>query len=106
MNVSSLVSEELETDRLLTISTAHITPETADWLDGLEDDLPVYSKKMYGWFIEITSEWFDRCDITIPEDFANLIAFCLTNHIDTLCLDTSAETLDILPEYDWDDDEE
>lgn len=39
--------------KMITISTAHITKESADWLDQHTDSVEfvVYAKGNYGWFI-------------------------------------------------------
>lgn len=101
-----LVQCELETEKLLTISTAHITPQTANWLDRYIDDLPpVYAKGDYGWFIYIGSWWFSEKK-PIPDDLGFLLQFCMLNKVDVLCLDSDAETLDLLPEYDWEEEDE
>lgn len=106
----------LEIAKLLTLSTAHITPETAKrleafcnpglrhtrdaclWLDGIV----VYEKSEYGWFIycgdaKDDPEKFDA----LPADLAYLIDFALTNDCLWLCLDRDGDVVDDLVSYDW-----
>ena len=96
--------DNLDTEKMFTISTAHITRETGDWLDANLDYLPVYLKGNYGWYIYVNSTWFGEGS-KAPEDLIYLLQFCIINKIDVLCLDMAAETFDELPEYDWFDDD-
>lgn len=83
--------------KMLTISTAHILPETAEWL-GYTDTLSVYEKEEYGWFIN----FFDGSDDSlIPNDLSAVIAYTRKQGCEMLCLDRDGDCVDDLPTYSW-----
>ena len=90
----------LEICKMLTISTAHITKETADMLSISETDLIVYDKDEYGWWIAV-------CDIDlyelsgVPDDLAACVRLAMQNGCEWLCLDCDGEVVDCLPTYEW-----
>lgn len=96
----------MEISKMLTISTAHITEETADALNksvyGLESciDLCVYEKKGYGFFIHIPEDWEEKRNI--PMDLQACVKLADVNGCIWLCLDRDAETVNQLPVYEWD----
>ena len=101
----------LEIERVLTISMAHIDKETAKELDRKGSDtygLVVYPKGKYGWWIYIPEKWEDfRGEMpwevylkTLPEGLANCISLALENGCKWLCLDRDGDNGG-LPEYDW-----
>ena len=87
----------LEIDRMLTISTAHISPSTRKHLDDPEwcaDDLcgaVVYPVN-------------NDLDGTMPADLQACINFAKTNNCSVLCLDRDGYEVSDLPVYS--DDEE
>lgn len=93
----------MEIDKMLTLSTGHITEESAILLDrladGITDNGPItYKKKDYGWFVHIYDilEEFD-----IPEDLKKVIEFARRHNCSWLCLDCNGNRVDFLPVYDW-----
>lgn len=95
----------MEITKMLTISTAHITKETALLLDICTDGVvreisnPVYSKGDYGWFIYIGCN--DSDDPFIPNDLRKCLKLAENNDCDWLCLDRDAEIVDGLDKYEW-----
>ena len=92
-------------ERVLSISTAHISAETDEKLrngDMDEAGMSVYEKGEFGWFIFVDHvvECFWYKD-EIPEDLMRCIRLAQANHCEWLCLDRDAETVDNLPTYDW-----
>ena len=94
--------------KILTISTAHISKETAQLLESananwVEDEaniiLAVYKKSDYGWFIFVDPFCFD--DRNIPNDLLKVIKFTKDNNCEWLCLDSDGEVLDCLDVYEW-----
>lgn len=107
----------MEISRMLTVSTAHITSETADFIDNackdcINSPLIVYKKTAkintengdsytddYGWFI--------YCNIyktsNIPNDLLKLMRFTNDSGCEWLCLDRDGEVLDNehLDVYEW-----
>ena len=87
----------LEIYKMLTLSTAHIKPETAKWLDKANSCSPVYKKDEFGWFIFI--DYSEKHD-NIPKDLAKVIDFAKKNGCSWLCLDRDANETKLLPVYD------
>lgn len=91
----------LEITKTLTLSTAHITKETATFLDSDPDNLIVYKKGEYGWFINIDSEIFEEELTSIPYDLVTLIILAKENECSYLCLDCDGLIVEELPVYEW-----
>lgn len=105
--------KSLEIGKLLTISTAHISRETADLLElAVKDDtdlsLPVvFTKGEYGYVVHISEELTgDRnTDLNLysdtPEDLYECQKLAMENGCDWLVLDCDGDYADGLPVYDW-----
>ncbi len=93
----------MEIAKMLTISTGHITKETANLLekDSIRE-IVVYSKGGYGYFVHVPDE-FDYLisKNEIPEDLCKCIELALKNKIDWICLDRDGEIISELREYEW-----
>lgn len=93
----------MDIQKMLTISTEHITQSTADMLtydkDTYQHGLCVYDKEEYGWFIPVWDELLK--DYDGPDDLLRCIRYALVNGCQWLCLDCDAETVEDLPTYDW-----
>ena len=91
----------MEISKMLTISTAHISEETARLLDIEPDNdnmqLTVYNKADFGWFVYV-SEYFEDCDI--PDDLRKCLELAKENNCTWLCLDCDAEIVDGLDFYE------
>ena len=95
--------------KVLTLSTAHITEETAKRLERDPDDnnlgLCVYDKSGYGFYIDIRT--VDGClpheymADDFPKDLYKCIYLAHELGCKTLCLDCDGETTDVLETYDW-----
>ena len=101
----------MEIAKMLTISTAHIRKETAEFIDKVCEDnnlsnLGVYNKtakyigsiEHYGWFIYCN---VDLPDLNVPKDLLKVMCFARDNNCDWLCLDRDGEIIDGLDEYEW-----
>lgn len=85
-------------EKALTLSTAHITEETARWLDTNPEQFVIYQKKNYGWFISVRElEDFEG----IPADLVFLIGYAMGCDCDWIQLDQDAGTINGLPTFDW-----
>lgn len=83
------------------VSTAHISPQTADLLknDGIED-IVVY-QKLAGWFICV-SNWDDDLEHKfIPEDLQRCLAYAQKNNAEWMILDSEQPIVSNLPVYDY-----
>lgn len=101
----------MEIKKMLTISSEHIKPGTAEllqkWTDwdacGSEPDgVVVYPKEKFGWFVYFLYEEINPNKI--PEDLAACFELAKANGCEILCLDGDAEPLSgLLPSYleDW-----
>lgn len=98
----------MEITRMLTISTAHISKETADLLAGeypidsvpvWEMSIGIYSKEEYGWYIYFSLA--ERIHPSMPEDLAACLRLAHQHQCEVLCLDCDGEIVEGLPVYDW-----
>lgn len=89
-------------EKMLTISTFHISKRTAH-LIGLEQiPLVIYPKDGYGWFLYLDLESCEKEELSsIPEDLWKIISFAKMQGCNWLCLDCDGEMLKQLPVFDW-----
>lgn len=94
----------LEITKMLTISTAHITEETAVMLErevkyGVDNiPLAIYNKAEFGWIIFV-SEYYK--DLNMPEDLMSCLDLAKENNCEWLCLDCDGLIVPDLQTYDW-----
>lgn len=91
MAVSNCITKVLE------ISTAHVSEDTAQWLSQEDCSLIVYKKGEYGWIILVPEEE----DKTTPQDLHQIFEVARNNGCDWVMLDCDAFTIENLPVYDW-----
>jgi hypothetical protein len=86
-----------EISKMLTLSTAHVSEDSAQMLAFGDTRLPVmFAKRDYGWFIWCNGEGSEP-----PPDLAACIAKARALGCDWLCLDRDGETVGDLPTYEW-----
>ena len=94
---------KLEIDKVLTISTAHITETTAEMLkkESTENNmfLSVYDKADYGWFIFIGGEGINY--EKMPDDLARCIKLAKFHECNWLCLDCDGMEVEFMETYEW-----
>ena len=91
--------------KILTLSTAHITEETAAKLEeaAVSDDtinlngIAVYEKDCYGWFLYPISPKTETC----PEDLKTILKYAEKYNCSIICLDRDEPKTEELPAYDW-----
>ena len=101
----------MEISKMLTISTAHIRKDTAEFIENVCRDntlskLIVYDKtaryngcsEEYGWFIYCNVA---LPDLNVPEDLLKVMCFARDNDCAWLCLDRDGEILDYFETYEW-----
>jgi hypothetical protein len=102
-------------ERMLTISTAHVSKATAAWLnevletwaDKKTPEIPsvsVYGHGSYGWQINVPTEegsWEEIVKSAAPTDLVACMAAARNRGCYWLLLDADAEQLDDLTTYDW-----
>lgn len=96
------MNTKLDIAKILTLSTAHIKPETATMLDNEPNtdnlNLSVYNKAGYGWFIYVDYVIDNEFD-HLPEDLKACIAFAKEQECEWLCLDVDGEEIEELNTY-------
>lgn len=102
-NVNDTVkNKELEITSMLTLSTSHLYPNTADILEKGEKipGVVIYRKDDYGWFLYLSNvELGNLTDM--PDDLSNIILFAFKHKCSWLCLDRDGDTTDKLEQYEW-----
>lgn len=92
----------MEITKMLTLSTVHISKETAEMLDCIEGryDVPliVFNKDDCGWFIHV-SDGFEEENMS--HDLKKCLLFAKDLGCKWLCLDCDGEVLDYLEKFDW-----
>lgn len=92
-----------EIDRMLTLSTSHVSAETSEKLtkNGETDELPLsaYPKATFGWFVYF-SGLTDAQIESLPEDLRACIRFAQANDCTVLCFDEDATPHETLKQYE------
>jgi len=91
----------LEIRSFLTISTAHVSEQTATLLDNTpEKDWPVSGGlfSTYGWFMYAHDE---DCSGDIPSDLMAVFTFARSHGCNYVLFDCDADAVDNLPTYEW-----
>lgn len=100
-------SSHPEIDRMLTLSTAHVSEHTAEMLsrepETDEMQLSVYTKsgtpgsEGYGWYVYVPQ----KCAKSVPPDLARVIHFAQAMGCRVLCLDADGPEEPSLEVFDW-----
>lgn len=97
--------QKLEIDKMLTISSRHVSADTKDLLDQAADDNeedpmpPVDEKQGYGWFVACdpdNKEIWDNC----PADLVQCMKLARDNGCFWLCLDADGPRVETLEFFD------
>jgi hypothetical protein len=92
----------LEINRMLALSTAHLSPHTCNaLLPKLEAEIPVWPKGEYGWFIYASLE-IGALTEPLPADLQETILYAKAQGCDYLMFDRDWPETDQLRTYDWD----
>lgn len=86
----------IEINRVMSISTAHITEKTADLLIKGELEPAVYPKDKYGWFIFVPKEI-----VAVPDDLGIVMDFARRHGCSWIDMDCAGNTVPFLPTYEW-----
>ena len=98
---------KLEITKMLTLSTAHITEETAVMLERevkyAVNNIPlsIYNAADFGWFICLSSYSEMLDGIMLPEDLKACCYLAKENECEWLCLDCDGLIVPDLPTYNW-----
>lgn len=88
----------MEIVKTLTLSTAHISSDTARWIDSGQSHIIAYPKADYGWFIYFGDT--DKEKI-LQEDIKRIFELAQAKNCDLICIDRDGEVVDGLPIYNW-----
>lgn len=96
------MTELLEIRKILVLSTAHVTAETAILLNETDcQKWPLvggpYSE--YGWFVSAHDG--DALDRETSPDLIAVIAYAKSKDCSMILFDRDADTVDELPTYEW-----
>lgn len=92
----------LEVQKLAILSTAHITPETNEWLETRkfdEENGPNGGKTPYGYFLHVPGE--DIPADVFPKDLLDVFDFGRRHGCFYVYLDRDGEIVDELASFDW-----
>ena len=93
--------QTLEIDKMLTISSRHVSADTKDLLDQAADDNeedpmpPVYEKQGYGWFVACDPDNEETWD-NYPADLVQCMKLARNNGCFWLCLDADGPRVETL----------
>jgi hypothetical protein len=88
-------------EKMLVLSTAHITEKTKDWLEQLPEAFIVYPKEEYGFFIPLWEGILKEKKGEIPNELHNIMVYAKKKDCDWIMLDRDAFIIDDLPLYEW-----
>lgn len=104
-------SNSIEIEKMITVSSAHVTQDTFDRLmndpDCDEIGLPIYEKvgpnggESFGMYIYIDS--YEKRQAGIPDDLMALIKIAQDNDCSIICLDCDGQELENCTLYEWKD---
>ncbi len=93
----------MEITRMWTLSTAHISRETDQWLTEQSKEptegLCIY-EKTGGHFIHVPDD-FDFEEMNLPKDIETIIAFAIGCDFDWICLDCDGPIEKTFSTYEW-----
>lgn len=98
-------NQKLEIDKMLTISSRHVSADTKDLLDQAVDDNeedpmpPVYEKQGYGWFVACDPDNEETWD-NYPADLVQCMKLARNNGCFWLCLDADGPRVETLEFFD------
>ena len=97
-----------EIQKMVCLSTAHLTDETKELLDTIADNidsngqceaLVCYEKQEYGWFLPVLSE-NEQPRQTFPDDLKACFRYAEACHTSWIMFDAECEPMGGLPTYD------
>ncbi|WP_162742184.1 hypothetical protein [Nitratireductor sp. OM-1] len=89
-----------ETQKILAVSTAHVTEETAQRLDADDiEGVTVFPKAGFGWWVHTTPH--PDASAGIPQELRDAMNFAVGAGCDWLMLDRDATIIEELPHWEW-----
>ena len=104
----------LEISKMLTISMAHVSKETADLIKDecntwCRPEFPAcFVKGEYGYFVHVPEDWLTEdeegvpiCAYEVPDDLFYCMDLAYENRCNWLCLDYNGMIVEDLQVFDW-----
>ena len=109
--LDSWAAEASNIVRMLEISTAHVTKETADLLthevelikagEPCGTTISVEDHRGFGWLIHVQTDDYEAYEADMPEDLRCAVAYARKLGCCWLLLDQAASQIEALASYDW-----
>ncbi len=88
--------------RILDISTAHVTAETARMLeDGEAGPTTLQHPRGFGFLVYVPSDPDEPLDENIPDDLKTVMLHAREYNCDWIMFDRDGMVINDLPEFDW-----
>ena len=87
----------MEIEKMITLSTAHLSEQTRQLLNDDETELVIYPKNGYGWFIYLDK--LIQQPNKLPKDLQDCIELAQQMNCTILCFDRDADTTSCLKQY-------
>lgn len=86
-------------ERLLLLSTQHLTDNTLDWLEEKEPkgSLPLHRRGPWGYFLRVDSSLWKPPDL--PGDLVAMLQFAKDRNVEWVLIDEDEEPIKGLPTY-------
>ena len=86
-------------ERILLLSTAHLTKSTLEWLADKEATgvYPLHERGAYGYFVRAVSSIWNPPDL--PGDFVAMLQFAKDRNVEWILLDVDEDVIKGLPTY-------
>lgn len=104
---NEIPNHNLEINKMLTLSTCHITEETNNRMLDLSPEeildlfpIIVYPKDGYGYFVVVPFE-NEENSRRVPQDLKDIIKFAKANSCEWVMLDSDGLANEYLPSYNW-----
>lgn len=91
----------MEINKMLSLSTAHVTERTAHIMENFNiDNVVIYDKPNYGWFVYVPDRLeIEECQDICPDDLYECLLFARDNGCDWIMFDCDVEPITELKEY-------
>lgn len=91
---------QVEIQKVLVLSTAHVSYETSRKLDAGEVSLPV-ARWEYGWFVWVDEAAGDDSLQNVPADLEATLAFAKHLGCEWVRFDADGHEIEELPRFEW-----
>ena len=92
----------MEINKMLSLSTAHVSEKTAHIMENFNiDNVVIYDKPGYGWFVYVPDKLeLEEIQDTCPDDLYACLVFARENDCNWIMFDSDVEPIDELAVYE------